>query len=56
VTDRAIRAAVEAGARTVEDVGRTCEAGTTCGSCHPEIQRLLAERHANAAWWESAAV
>ena len=44
VTDRAIRAAVEAGARTVEEVGRLCDAGTQCGACHPEIARLLLER------------
>ena len=60
VNDRAIRAAVDTGARTVEDVGRLCGAGTECHSCHPEIQRLLSERAARVAegtpWRERAAV
>lgn len=60
VNDRAVCAAVDAGARSVEEVGAYCEAGTDCHSCHPEIQRLLSERAARvaegSAWRERAAV
>jgi bacterioferritin-associated ferredoxin len=60
VNDRAIAAAVDRGARCVEDVERMCGAGTQCGSCHPEIERLLSERAARLsqapAWRERAAV
>ncbi|HEX6570078.1 MAG TPA: (2Fe-2S)-binding protein [Acidimicrobiales bacterium] len=42
VGDRRIREAVERGARTVDDVGEHCGAGTGCGSCRPTIRVLLA--------------
>jgi bacterioferritin-associated ferredoxin len=44
VSDRTIRGAIEAGARTVGDVGRRCGAGTgaRCGACRPTIEALLA--------------
>ena len=60
VNDRTVRAAIDAGARTVEDVGRMCDAGTQCRACHPEIERLLSERAARVAegssWRERASV
>ena len=58
VTDRTIRAAADAGARTVTDVGRMTDAGTCCHSCHPEIERLLSERaeRLGEAWRQRAAV
>jgi assimilatory nitrate reductase catalytic subunit len=37
----AIQAALDE-ATTVEDLGRTLKAGTNCGSCLPEIKRMLA--------------
>jgi bacterioferritin-associated ferredoxin len=43
VTDREIREAIAAGARDLEQVGRSCGAGITCGGCCPLIQELLAE-------------
>lgn len=43
VTDRTIRRHAEAGARTVDEIGRRCGAGTSCGSCKPDIARLLVE-------------
>ena len=43
VSDRAIRAARDAGARTLEAVGAATGAGTCCGACHGEIGRILAE-------------
>jgi bacterioferritin-associated ferredoxin len=42
VSDRAIRREVEAGARTVDEIGARCGAGTCCGSCRPTITVLLA--------------
>ncbi len=38
-----IDAAITAGALSVTDVGRATRAGTGCGSCRPEIQRLVKE-------------
>jgi assimilatory nitrate reductase catalytic subunit len=44
----AIRDAVGAGARNVAELGRATGAGTNCGSCLPELKRILArERLAN---------
>jgi assimilatory nitrate reductase catalytic subunit len=42
VRERTILAAVEAGADTVEKVGRACRAGTNCGSCIPELRAIIA--------------
>jgi assimilatory nitrate reductase catalytic subunit len=39
---RRIEAAVAAGTSTVEAVGAVTGAGTNCGSCRPEIARLIA--------------
>jgi bacterioferritin-associated ferredoxin len=43
VTDRQIRAAVEAGARDEFDVAAACGAGVECGGCIPTVQKLLRE-------------
>jgi bacterioferritin-associated ferredoxin len=43
VNDGAVRAARDAGARTVEAIGATTGAGTCCGSCRPSIAAILAE-------------
>jgi assimilatory nitrate reductase catalytic subunit len=37
-----IRTAAAAGNRTVETIGKRLGAGTNCGSCVPEIRRLIA--------------
>jgi bacterioferritin-associated ferredoxin len=42
VCDRTIRACVDRGARSVDDVGRACGAGTVCGGCRPTIGTLVA--------------
>lgn len=44
VTDRTVKAAIAAGARTTDDVARRCGAGSRCGGCWPELERLLAEQ------------
>ncbi|WP_336486825.1 molybdopterin-dependent oxidoreductase [Methylobacterium nigriterrae] len=45
----AIAGAIAAGAGTVEAVGAACKAGTNCGSCIPEIRKLLPETLARSA-------
>jgi bacterioferritin-associated ferredoxin len=41
VSDRVVRAAVQAGACCVEEVAERCGAGAECGGCQPRIERLL---------------
>jgi bacterioferritin-associated ferredoxin len=41
VTEDRVRSVVACGARTIEDVGDACAAGTGCGSCHGEIDVFL---------------
>jgi bacterioferritin-associated ferredoxin len=40
-TDSEIRRAIERGARTVDDIGDVCGAGTGCGACRSQIHDLL---------------
>lgn len=40
VTDRQINDAIANGARSVEEVSAATGAGTVCGGCIPEIERL----------------
>jgi bacterioferritin-associated ferredoxin len=44
VTDREVKAAIEAGADTVAAVTRVCCAGDDCGACHGVIRELIEER------------
>jgi assimilatory nitrate reductase catalytic subunit len=39
-----IEAAARAGHRSIEKIGRQLGAGTNCGSCIPEIRRLIAAK------------
>ena len=39
-----IEAEIEAGRRSASEIGRTLRAGTNCGSCIPEIQRMIRAR------------
>jgi bacterioferritin-associated ferredoxin len=41
VTDRQIRSAINAGARTPVEIAVHCRAGTGCGGCLPEVCRVL---------------
>jgi bacterioferritin-associated ferredoxin len=45
VSDRKVRKAIRRGARTVEDLGVACGAGTGCGGCRPELEALLRDPH-----------
>jgi bacterioferritin-associated ferredoxin len=42
VPDVEVRSCIARGARTVEQVGDACGAGTGCGSCHSRIDVFLA--------------
>jgi len=39
----AVRAAVHGGAGSVEEIGRMLRAGTNCGSCLPELKRIVVD-------------
>jgi bacterioferritin-associated ferredoxin len=39
-----IEAVIDDGARSVDDIGRRCGAGTGCGACVGELQERLASR------------
>ncbi len=41
VDEAEVRKAIRGGARTVDEVGERCEAGTGCGSCRAGIAILL---------------
>ncbi len=43
VTDRTVRESIRGGARTVEEVGASCRAGTSCGACRPMIASMIHE-------------
>ncbi|MBM4243564.1 MAG: (2Fe-2S)-binding protein [Deltaproteobacteria bacterium] len=43
VSDRSVRASIEAGARTRQQVTNACGAGDGCGTCHRTIKSLIAE-------------
>ena len=45
VTDQQVKAAIEAGAQSVEAVTAACCAGEDCGACHSKIEDLIEERH-----------
>jgi bacterioferritin-associated ferredoxin len=46
-SDREIDAVIDDGARSVEDIGRKCGAGTGCGTCVGELRERLVSRGAN---------
>lgn len=41
VEERDVVATIRAGARTVDEVGERCDAGTGCGSCRGGIELLI---------------
>ena len=43
VTDRCIVAAIHRGATTADALAATCEAGSCCGTCRPELERMINE-------------
>jgi assimilatory nitrate reductase catalytic subunit len=51
-----ILAAITAGARTASEIGEQLKAGTNCGSCLPELKRLVAQVDAASGEQEKLAV
>ena len=47
-SDRDVDAIIDDGARTVEEIGRRCGAGTGCGSCREELRDRLLAKGSNA--------
>ena len=54
VTDRQIRSAINAGARSVLEIGAHCRAGTGCGGCVPEVCRLLEDHLTGQAFYAAS--
>ena len=44
ITAGEIREAIEKGAKTVEDIQEATGAGTVCGGCISDIEKLLKEK------------
>jgi bacterioferritin-associated ferredoxin len=44
VTEENVRAAIDAGAETVEAVTAACCAGDDCGACHEVIEGMIDDR------------
>jgi bacterioferritin-associated ferredoxin len=42
VPESEVRECIQDGARTVEELGDECAAGTGCGSCHERLAAMLA--------------
>ena len=41
VSERKVRAAINHGAATIEEIGDRCGAGTRCGGCWPLLEDML---------------
>jgi bacterioferritin-associated ferredoxin len=46
-SDRDVDTVIDEGARTVEEIGQRCGAGTGCGACVDELRDRLAQKGAN---------
>jgi bacterioferritin-associated ferredoxin len=46
-SDRDLDAVIDDGARTVQEIGQRCGAGTGCGSCVEDLRDRLVNRGAN---------
>jgi bacterioferritin-associated ferredoxin len=44
VSDREVRATIQAGARSMGELGRGCRAGLDCGRCRDMLRGMLGER------------
>jgi assimilatory nitrate reductase catalytic subunit len=55
VGQQQIETAIEQGCRSASDIGKATRAGSNCGSCRPEIQRLIKISLAAASATDSAA-
>ena len=50
VSEKKVRAVIDAGALTRRDVTNACRAGAGCGGCHPTIRNLIREHQSLAAY------
>ena len=41
VSDREIREAIDNGSKTLQEIGRSCRAGTDCATCCMTIRQML---------------
>ena len=41
VSERKVRHAIARGARSIDEIGDACRAGTRCGGCWPTLEDLL---------------
>jgi bacterioferritin-associated ferredoxin len=55
VTEREIAEARDAGARTLEDLGRELRVATCCGRCADHARRVLQDQGSAASSWYPAA-
>ena len=55
VTDRTVHAAIASGATDIDEIAERCGAGSKCGGCWPELERLL-QQHAGSATLVTIAV
>ncbi len=46
VSEHTIRALIDAGVDTVEDLGTVCGAGTDCGGCRRSLRAMIEEAQA----------
>ena len=46
-SDRDVDTVIDEGARTVEEIGQRCGAGTGCGACVGELRDRLAQKGSN---------
>ena len=46
-SDRDLEAVIDDGARTVQEIGQRCGAGTGCGACIDDLRERLVSRGAN---------
>ena len=46
-SDRDLEAVIDDGARTLQEIGQRCGAGTGCGACVDELRDRLASKGAN---------
>lgn len=46
-SERDLETVIDEGARTVEEIGQRCGAGTGCGACVDELRDRLAQKGAN---------
>jgi assimilatory nitrate reductase catalytic subunit len=44
VSEEKIKSVIKRGARSIEAVNMACGAGMSCGSCHFDIERMIAEQ------------